>query len=203
MTNIATIIKWLVIGGIALLIFLFYKSCRKDNLPVKEFVHDTTYVNSFDTLVIEKPVPVKVEYVREVMKYDTLTNIEIFQNAADTAAILERYFATRYYDTTIAVPYGKIRFADTVTQNRIIGKGIITNLSIPVEKQTVTVQEKKRIIAYFGIEAIGNQNNIPYASGITFGIKLRNDQFFEIKGLVTNDKPMYGFGLKFPIRLKK
>lgn len=212
MSNTATYFK----GAVALVaivaivwITLQIKGCvsgsgsgsNKDTISVK---HDTTYVIKRDTITqtLETLVPYKVEYVKTVVKHDTLTSIEFITSEVDSARILEQYFATKFYSITSPVQYGEATIHDTVTQNRITGRSIILNQSIPQVKETITIREK-RIVLYGGIQAIGNKEQLPFASGITLDLKLRNDALIGGGAYLTGHKPMFSAAIKVPIRLKK
>lgn len=190
--------------------FLFTKSCYSgggkvsagDTLSVKA---DTGFVPHNDTIreTVETLVPYKVTYTKEVVLHDTLENIQTILQKVDTSRILNQYFAKRFYTKTSPVKYGSVTITDTVTQNRVTGRRVLLNQKIPEITKTITVAAPKRIVGYFGIEAIGNQNNLPYASGISLGLKLKNDAFIDIRGYLTKDEPMFGIGLKFPLRFRK
>jgi hypothetical protein len=204
MKNNATYFKWSIILIIILVLLWFARSCRGGNETVKEVtVIDTVWVVMNDTVVISKPVPYAVYYPVTTVDHDTLTNIEFINTDVDSFRILSQYFAERYYDTTVQINYGNVTLRDTVSQNRITGRSLFINQHIPEVTKTITVGAQRRNILYFGIEAIGNADNIPFASGASFGLKLKNDAMIEVKGLLTQDRAMYGFGLKFPIKLKK
>lgn len=212
MSNTATYFKWgTLLVGIAVVVWLTLqiKGCvsgsgsgsNKDTISVK---HDTTYITKRDTITqtLETLVPYKVEYVKTVVKHDTLTSIEFVTTEADTTRILEQYFATKFYSITSPVQYGEATIHDTITQNRITGRSIILSQSIPQVKETITIRER-RVVLYGGIIAFGNKENIPFASGVTLDLKFKNDALFGVGGLLTRDKPMFQASLKVPIRLRK
>jgi hypothetical protein len=207
--NYSTYFKW----GVILFIFLagMWFACNRcghsagsksgsDTLSIK---HDTLIVNHRDTVYFDNPVPYKVIYVQEKILHDTLEKFETVLEHVDSARILEQYLAKRYYSNTSPVEYGTVIINDTVTQNRITGRSVILNQNIPEITKTVTLRDPKRNVFYAGIVALGNAANLPYASGLTFDLKLKNDMMIGGGGLLTRDKAMYMVELKAPIRLKR
>lgn len=191
-------------------IFLFLnqlKSCTggsgstKDTISV---VHDTVWRELRDTIVY-KPVEVKTIYKPglTVVLHDTLETIETILQKVDSAKILAQYLAKRYYTKTSKVQYGTVTIKDTVTQNRIIGRGIELKQNIPEVIKTITVEAEKRVTGYIGIMGLFNKDNIPYASGPTFDLEFKNGAMIGTGFLITKDDPMVLLSIKSPIRLKR
>ena len=116
---------------------------------------------------------------------------------------MEQYFATRFYDQDYTIQYGEAHIVDTVAQNRIIGRSVIIDQNIPEITKTVTVMQPKKLVLYWGIQALGNQQNLPYASGITLDLQLKNGGMIGGGAYLTRDKGMFSAALKFPIGRKK
>lgn len=204
MNNTATYFKWSVVLIIFLgLLWMRWQCTHKTGGEVVKIQRDTTYIKTMDTVLIDNPVPYKVVYWKEKVLHDTLETIETVLQHVDSARIPSQYISTRFYDTTIRVKYGGVRLRDTVTQNRIVGRSVYLDQIIPLVKETVTLTQPKRVVLYFGVQAMGNKENLPYAAGATLDLKLKSDGIIEVGGYLTNDKPMYSFGLKFPIKLRK
>lgn len=175
----------------------------KKEPEVLKVVRDTVYVPSksdtFYTPEVRKTDTVyKVKYRLDTVRVGAI-NLDI----VDTAKILKDYLATRYYSDTVAVQYGNVYIQDTVSQNKIKSRGVKTNFQIPIVKETVTVERKKRVVGYLGMEAYGSQISPIHSWGASFGIQTKNGNQYEIKGLVSKyGNPLSaGIGVKIPIRL--
>jgi hypothetical protein len=141
--------------------------------------------------------------MNSVVIHDTLEVFETVPAAVDTGRILSQYFARRVYSDTQLVDYGTVVINDTVSQNRITGRGIRSKFSIPVVKETITLRER-RTVGYFGVSAMGNNQNPLYALGGSFGLKLKSGKFYGIGASVTKEGSIvYSAEFKIPIRLKK
>ncbi len=186
-----------------------FKSCGNGEVLPAKIEIDTVFKDTGSIVIIKKDslIPYKVWYPKEIVLHDTLETITYIDTSKLTVDQLKRiasqYTAKRFYTKTSPVQYGTVTITDTVTQNRITGRKIVLNQKIPEIKETVTLTAPKRIVLYFGIQAIGNQNNIPYASGVTIDLKLKNDAMIGVGGYLTKDQAMYGVSVKFPIRLRK
>lgn len=207
MKNFATIFKYAALVFIVLAVIWFFRCGNsagggKINDTLSHTI-DTVLVKTVDTVLLDNPVPYKVTYVREVVKHDTLETIQTVLQHIDSARILAQYLAVRSYDTTVVVKYGELKMSATITQNRITNASFRLSQQVPEIRETITLREKKRNVGYVGIVSFGNQNNIPYATGLSLGMKIKNDAMFEVMGLLTKDQAMYGVGLKWPIRFKK
>lgn len=218
-TNSGTIFKWSVvlIMFIGMLWLMRQAGCIGGRKAASDTVSvriDTTYILKIDTLKFETLVPYKVQYVKEKILHDTLIDFKTISTGGiiDSAWIADhknvtiatdQYFATRFYNTVSNVQYGTATINDTVTQNRIVGRSVILNQNIPVAKETVTLTQPKRVVLFFGIQAIGNKQSLPFASGATLDLKFKNDGMIGIGGYLTRNDPMYSISAKFPIRLRK
>lgn len=205
--QITSTIKWVIALAIAIVILTLVRRCgnSKKEPEVIKVVRDTVYVNTksdtFYTPEVRKTDTVyKVKY-----KTDTLETFEYRYLKVDSAKILKDYLATRYYSDTVAVQYGHVYIQDTVSQNKIKSRGVKTNFEIPIVKETVTIEIKKRVVGYIGMEAFGNQVSPIHSWGASFGIQTKNGNQYEIKGLVSKyGEPVSGgIGIKLPIRLTK
>lgn len=197
-----TIFKYGVILIVAILLFMFWRGCRNEGgtktiTDTVEIVRDTIITKTErDTDYVPKPYKI-TEY-----KTDTLETFETVN--VDTAAILKDYLATRYYKDSVAVQYGKIYIYDTISINRIMGRGVSSSFQIPTIRETITLRQPKRTIAYIGFEGIGNHETIVYGVGASLGFKFKNDKYYGIKALMSKDgNPLYGLEFKLPIKLKR
>lgn len=164
-----------------------------DTIPGKiEVVIDTQYV----------PKPYKVVQYKPVFKTDTLELTEIVQ--VDTSQIVLDYHRRRYYSDTVKIDFGHAIINDTVTENRIAGRGVKTNQRLPVIKETVTIFQPPRNILYLGFSGTGSKQNFFYSIGTDLSLKTRNDRIYSAGVNLTRDNQvLFEGGVKFPIRLRK
>jgi len=195
---------WLIIIAI-IIIFSFRcgRSCNRKKVKESEVIvtHDTLWTEQKrDTFY--KPSLIKVVQVeRPVYKLDTLY-IENLKDV-DTAVILRDYFSKAIYSDTQRVQYGKVIINDTVTQNRIAGRRLITDLNIPTITTTITKPESKRNQIYFGVNGMTDIKQNVYL-GFSGLLKNKHNAIWEAGALYGNDKRLYIFGSrKFLITFKK
>lgn len=201
----ATIIAVLVI---ILIIVTRIEKCMSggSNKPVKDTISvrvDTVFVQlKSDTFYT--PVPY------ETIRYKTDT-IETFSTKyqylpVDTTKILKAFFETKHYSDTIELKpnYGFIFVNDTVSQNRIVKRGVKQNLSLPTVTKTVVLTQPRRVVAYLGLEVLGNKTSPLWGSGVSFGLQMRDGKYYGIKGILnTTGQELYGIDFKLPIRFRK
>lgn len=198
-----SIFKWGVVLIALVLLFMFWRGCQNEGtgsvrVDTVSIVRDTTYtVIEYDTVYIPKPYKL-VEY-----KTDTIETFETIN--VDTARILKDYLATKYYADSITLQYGKVYVSDTISRNRITGRGVKSKFDVPVITNTITIErEKRKTIAYIGFEGLGNHEDIIYGVGASFGFKLKNDKYYGIKALMSKSgNPLYGVQFMIPIKFKK
>lgn len=198
-----SIFKWGVVLIALILLFLFWRGCqnegtgsvRVDTISVER---DTTYTTTIhDTVYVPDPYKI-TEY-----KTDTLETFETIN--VDTIRILKDYLSTRYYHDSITLQYGKVYINDTVSRNRITGRGVKSKFDVPVIKETITLErEQRRNVAYIGFEGLGNHEEIIYGVGASFGFKVKNGKYYGVKALMSKSgNPLYGVEFKIPIKLKR
>lgn len=218
MANSSGKINWFkvffIIAAIYLL-FTWFKSCkagddffgcsRGDTISVKR---DTIIrIDSSNVSYIPIPVHVEVPTVihvpgKDIIKYEKET-IEIPVDA-DTAAILQRYYTKRYYVDTINRGSAWIRISDTVTQNKIVGRGVIVTVRDTLIRETITLTQPKRMVVYFGVSAMGMPKTPFYAIGGQLSLKGKNDKIYGVGAFLNKDgEVMYQAEYKIPIRLSK
>lgn len=198
-----SIFKYGIILIIAVLLFMFWKGCQNEGtgsirVDTISIVRDTTYVVTvYDTTYIPKPYKI-TEY-----KTDTIETFETIN--VDTARILKDYLATRYYQDSITLQYGKVYVNDTISRNRITGRGVKSKFDVPIIRETITLErERRRNVAYIGFEGLGNHEEIIYGVGASFGFKVKNGKYYGVKALMSKSgNPLYGVEFKIPIKFKK
>lgn len=202
-----SIFKWSVVLIAIIFLFLMFKRCgdggktkpTSDTISVRI---DTVWMQSkSDTFYT--PAVTKTEWKTKLeYKTDTLESFEYMK--VDTTAILKDYLATRYYQDSIAVQYGKVYISDTITKNKIASRGIKTNFNIPVVRETITLRQPKRNIAYLGFSAMGSEQSFLEQTEVSFGVKVKNDKYYGVKGAMSrNGNILAGIEFKIPIRLNK
>ena len=189
---------------IALIILLSnWKGCEPpryiggDTLSMEQKIdsfikHDTVFIDTSS-----KPQPVKYIDTGKVI-HDT---IPAKPSAEDTAAILADHYSSYVYDDTIPTKYGYARIKDTVSENRISGRGFslfqdIPEKTITIEK-TATVRERK-LIGYLGFTT-----SYPFGVGVQAGVKLKNDQVIMAGAELFQGQTIFRGSVNFPIKFKR
>lgn len=138
-------------------VIILQRSCNKPSQPSVIVKIDTVYQTIRDTFMLDRPVPVEV--IKSGKPYPVNIHDTIFlavTEKIDTAAILSDYFYSRIYKDTAKSKYGYVLIIDTVTQNKIKGRSIISNLSIP-EINTTKIIQKNKIFVGLGVGSTGTQ----------------------------------------------
>ena len=209
MKNGITYFKYGVILICVIAVMLLFRGCwcnkpsgkpsGKDTIRIKA---DTVYLQSkTDTQYI--PAPYKVTQVITHYKTDTL---ETYELKVDTLKSVKDFLSTKYYrDTTrLKDQSGYIILQDTVSRNKIIGRGIQAFITQKQITNTVTLSATKRTTLYVGINAAGNKENTIYAVGGSLGIMAKNGKYYgAIVQLTKSGQPMYGAQILLPVRLRK
>ncbi len=199
------IFKWTAILIIAVVLFMIDRGCRgngntkptTDTITVKT---DTIWMQS-TTDTFYTPQITKTRW-RDKTVHDTLETFEYI--VADTSLVIQEYFSVNYYEDTVPVKYGNVYIDDTVTENKIISRGIKTDFNIPVAKETITLRQPKRNVAYVGFGAMGSERSFLEQTEISFGFKVKNDKYYGIKGAMSRTGTVLaGIEFKIPIRLNK
>lgn len=194
---------FIVIAIIIIFSFRCGRSCNKPKPPKSEIIikRDTVWKEQ-KTDTFYKPALTKIiEVKRPVYKLDTLY-LESLKDV-DTAEILKDYFSKAIYSDTQRVQYGKIIINDTITQNRISARRLITDLTLPTITTTITKPEAKRNQFYFGINGITDAKENVYL-GFSALFKNKRNALWELGALYGNDKRLYYYGSrKFLITFKK
>lgn len=191
-----------------LLLFRACKACDNMQSPGSKGTDtlshkiDTIWLSQkSDTVYIPEIIGV-TNTIRETnWVHDTLETFEVRIDPADTAAILKRYYQKVAYSDTQNIQYGNIVINDTVTQNRIVSRGLELNQSLPLVKEiTILLKERNQIWIganamtdlgklYIGSELmLKTKSNIAYSGGVMIG---------------QDGKPLYTGGVKVLIRLRK
>jgi hypothetical protein len=166
----------------------------------KEVVHDTSFI----------PVPDTIFYPKEKLrfKWDTLwiNDDLLIANEIEhpTFNYREDYFATRVYKDTIKNQYGKVIINDTISQNKIMGRNVKTDLNIPIVTKTVTLIQPKRSQLYFGGGLFGNETKVlsGYEAGLMF--KTKQDRILSLSyNQIFNGQHYYKASVYFKLSFRK
>lgn len=205
--------KWIVFAVIIIAIFLAIRSCGKGGDFFGCNRHgDTISVRYDSTIVVTKDSIVYVPQPYEVIKFqdriawrDRIDSfIEDRILPTDTAAILADYYAIRTYKDTVIQQNGIIFIDDTVSENKIILRGVRSELQKVLVYQTITVEASPKNIWYWGFSAMGARKDPFFAAGTDLSVKWKSDKITGLGAKIDNKGVIYGEAqLKIPIRLGK
>jgi len=148
---------------IIILILILSRTCNcgKETITVKT---DTVFVKvkqdtAFIPIIRIKYLPGKAPKVFE--KWDTLY-LELLAEV-DTAAILKEFYSFNIYSDTLKNDYGFTIVNDTVSTNKILGRGFKNEFVIPEVTKTVTITKFKKAKKWgVGLQVGYGVNNKPY-----------------------------------------
>lgn len=148
---------------------------------------DTQFIHHTDTVTHTKLQPYKVI----VPRVDSFVAFEPLP--FDTAAFLKNYFSTAFYADTTKSEYGSIVISDTLSQNRITGRSVITDLRLPTITVTKerTVEAPKRTQVYVTLLATGSEEAPLGALGGGFLLKTKKDALWHLTSQVDAQKRLY------------
>lgn len=197
-------IFWLIAAVILfILAFRCGKSCNRTKPPKPEIqIKIDTVWKEHKTDTFYKPTLIKIIAIKPGEPLIIHDSIPV-TSQVDTAFILRDYFAKAIYKDEKNIQYGKITINDTVTQNRIAGRGLIIDQNIPEITKTVTLTERKRNQIYLGIDGMADFKKNIYL-GFSGALRNKKGAIWEAGALYGNDKNIYFFGSrKFLITFKK
>lgn len=138
------------IGSIILLI-LYFTKCNQKKCPViKEISYDTAFIKipGKDSIAWKTPkerLIIKPGHTDSFFEFET--------GPVDTAAILEDYLSTRYYEDTTKLEYADIITRDSLRENKIFRHKVSAlNWNLPVVTKTVTYTQPKKSEIYGGLD---------------------------------------------------
>jgi hypothetical protein len=193
-----------VVGAVIVILLSRWHGCDPPRYIGNDTLGTSQKIDSFikhDTVFIDtnsRPQPVKYIDTGRVV-HDT---IPAKPTAGDTAAILADHYSTYVYDDSIPTKYGgyaKIR--DTVSENRITGRGFSLFQDIPektITIKTTTVVKERKPIGYLGVTGA-----YPFGIGVQAGVKLKNDQYITGGVELFQGQTIFKGSVNFPIRLKR
>jgi hypothetical protein len=156
--------------------------------PVKIVGRDTQYIP-----VVEEhskiPIPVSVIPATKVIHDTLISGRDTLYIKVDTAAILNDYFATRYYEDSTKTKYGTVFVKDSVRTNRIVSRVWSANFRLPI----VTIKEivKPKTQLYIGGTLLGNKTSLLYGAGPSLILKNKKDQMYGVGVMYTAGGQIY------------
>ena len=163
---------------VLIVIILLQKSCCGTNTPIETKVVTKTEIK-YDTITNEIVSYVPKQVTRIVRDIDTLLKVDsiyitkydtIFGDVViDTAKILEDYFALYVYSDSQDLDSVKFVINDTISQNKIVSRGVEYTFIRP----TIRITEKHFISKrefFMGIGLGGNHQRLSYI-GTQFNYK--------------------------------
>jgi hypothetical protein len=169
--------KLIIAAGLIFLIAVV-ATCNTCWVTPTVITKDTVYVHVKDSTNWYRPQITSIQGAAipdpSKVRVDSFTTIEhvvvYVPMNVDTAAILADYFSKIYYSDTTKTKYGNVIIKDTVTQNRIAARQVITDFKIPEVTITKTISPKRKqwsIGPQFGYGA----NQKPYVGiGMTYSL---------------------------------
>lgn len=192
---------------LVVVIFLVFRKCAcgkgetktvKIDTVYKEIKGEVFYIPKVDTVFFTRTTTKLVPY----LTLDTLYIPEL--KDVDTIAILSDYYKARIYRDTLKNQYGYISLTDTISQNKIKGRGVKTSLLIPEITRTITLSQPKRNQIYIGAGLFGNEDDYLDGYNVNLALKTRRDKMIEVGyNQLFNGAHYYSLGMKFKISFRK
>ena len=194
----------LIIIGLIIVIFLL-RECRGESkdAPV-EPVTIVKIETKYDTIV--ETVPTYIPKYKTRVKWKTKTvhdTVEIHDTIpVDTASVLEEYFATYAYTDTLKKDSVTFIINDTISQNKILSRGIKYNLVYPTTIiQTEREVNKRELYVGFGLG--GDRQQISYA-GSELILRTKKEKLYGVGIGVNNSfQPILTFKMNWKVKMPK
>ncbi len=204
MKNIFKNFQSLIIIGLIIVIFLL-RECRGEKSPIPtEPITVVRIETKYDTIV--ETVPTYIPKYKTRVKWKTKTihdTIEIHDTIpVDTASVLEEYFATYAYTDTLKKDSVTFIINDTISQNKILSRGIKYNLIYPTTIiQTEREVNKRELYVGFGLG--GDRQQISYA-GSELILRTKKDKLYGVGIGVNNSfQPILTFKMNWKVKMPK
>lgn len=154
-------IQFLLIVVLVVLLLL-QRSCSS-NQDIIEPTIITKVETKWDTITINKVeyVPKWIEKVVTVYENDTI----IINTPIDTLEVLKEYYAKNVYvDKIVLDSLGIVTITDTISQNKIFSRSIVSDILIPTTTITSDIYINNREF-YWGLNIAGRSSQINYLGG--------------------------------------
>jgi hypothetical protein len=177
-------IKNLVIAVLLVVVALFLFSEPSYNGGSVTIVRDTVYQHKTFT---------KYKKGNDIHSYTILTDSVQIQ-VHDTIKILSDYSRVYAYSDTIAIDTNNVVFIqDTISQNRILGRGFSAKLSEKTIIETRTITPKVKNALYLGFTGDFRQDKTIDNLGVGLMYKVKNKALIGLN-LKTGQSVKYGVG---------
>ena len=204
MKNIFKNFQSLIIIGLIIDIFLL-RECRGEKSPIPtEPITVVKIETKYDTIV--ETVPTYIPKYKTRVKWKTKTvhdTIEIHDTIpVDTASVLEEYFAAYAYTDTLKKDSVTCIINATLSQNKILSRGIKYNLVYPTTIiQTEREVNKRELYVGFGLG--GDRQQISYA-GSELILRTKKDKLYGVGIGVNNSfQPILTFKMNWKVKMPK
>ena len=194
----------LIIIGLIIVIFLL-RECRGENKgtptePITVVKVETKY----DTIV--ETVPTYIPKYKTRVKWKTKTvhdTVEIHDTIpVDTALVLEEYFATYAYTDTLKKDSVTFVINDTISQNRILSRGINYSLVYPT-KIIQTEREVNKRELYLGFGIGGDRQQLSFV-GSELLLRNKKERIYGVGlGINQNFEPILTFKMSWKVKMPK
>ena len=194
----------LIIIGLIIVIFLL-RECRGEKSPLPaEPVTIVKIETKYDTIV--ETVPTYIPKYKTRVKWKTKTvhdTVEVHDTIpVDTASVLEEYFATYAYTDTLKKDSVTFIINDTISQNKILSRGIKYNLVYP----TTIIQTEREVNErelYVGFGLGGDRQQISYA-GSELILRTKKDKLYGVGiGINNSFQPILTFKMNWKVKMPK
>ena len=194
----------LIIIGLIIVIFLL-RECRGEKSPLPaEPVTIVKIETKYDTIV--ETVPTYIPKYKTRVKWKTKTvhdTVEVHDTIpVDTASVLEEYFATYAYTDTLKKDSVTFIINDTISQNKILSRGIKYNLVYP----TTIIQTEREVNQrelYVGFGLGGDRQQISYA-GSELILRTKKDKLYGVGiGINNSFQPILTFKMNWKVKMPK
>jgi hypothetical protein len=162
-------------------------------LATKPAYKGATVTVTTDTLY--KDTVIKKWYKGDSIPYKVIDTFIVEAQKVDTAEILKRYFETKAYSDSLQIYAGNyVYINDTISQNKIIGRGYTAKISEKTVFVTKTVTPKDRSALYFGFMFDLRQDNRQLGVGVGGAFKTAK------KGIITANATTNGYSLGYYLK---
>ena len=162
-------------------------------LATKPVYKGGTVTITTDTLY--KYTVIKKWYKGDSIPYKVIDTFIVEAQKVDTAEILKRYFETKAYSDTLRINTDNYVYVqDTISQNKIIGRGYTANINEKTILVTKTITPKDKSALYFGFMFDLRQDNRQLGVGVGGAFKTAK------KGIVTANATTNGYSLGYYLK---
>ena len=192
----------LIIIGLIIVIFLL-RECKGESkgAPI-EPVTIVKIETKYDTIV--ETVETYIPQYRTKIKYKTVHDtIEVHDTIPiDTASILKDYFETYAYTDTLKTDSVTFVINDTISQNKILSRGINYSLIYPTTIITTEREINKREL-YIGFGLGGDKQQLSYV-GSELLLRNKKQRIYGIGlGINSSFEPILTFKMSWKVKFPK